>query len=164
MIQKSILLVDDEEDILDIMESILEPLQLNVAKASDGLTAFKEASETEFDLIVSDLNMPKLDGLAFLEKLRTANIKTPIIFVTGYGDRQKVYKAWKLGASDFLDKPFKEDVFLQAVKAVLAYKDGADQKTENITLASVSVELAKTKASAANLKLKDFIEGLINKA
>jgi DNA-binding response OmpR family regulator len=112
-----ILLVEDEVDLREIMAEELASYQ--VIQASDGQEALDLLAQGRIDLIVSDINMPRLDGLTMLERLRDQGHTVPVIIVSGYGDTQKRARAQQLGAASFLDKPIAFDSLLKAVDAAL---------------------------------------------
>ncbi len=117
--KKTILLVDDEPKILEVMAD--ELCQYNIVTASSGEEGFKKVLEKKPDLIISDIMMPEMDGLAFLELVRGQGLRTPVIFATGFGDLEKIRKAWKLGAFDFLSKPVDFEVLQSTVRNALLF-------------------------------------------
>lgn len=115
-----VLLVDDE---VDLLESIAEDLELegfSVVQAKNGkvaldiLTKNVEVKE-QFDAIVSDIAMPVMDGLTMISELRKQGISIPVLFLSGYADKEKAVEALKNGAMDMLDKPYDRNHFIQAV-------------------------------------------------
>lgn len=118
-LQKTVLIVDDESDLQEIMGGVLTPLGVQCVYASNGKDAISIIENVFPDVIVSDINMPQMSGLDVLAYLKEQGIFTPMILVTGYGDREKMRKAWHLGAYDFLDKPLKFDVLKSTVQSAL---------------------------------------------
>lgn len=102
--RKRILVVDDEPELREILFETLSGEYL-VSKAQDGLDALKLIERFRPDLIISDVRMPKLDGLEMLRQLSHRGISIPTIFITGFSDVDSIRKALQLGAFDFLDKP-----------------------------------------------------------
>jgi DNA-binding NtrC family response regulator len=121
---KKILIVDDEPDLLDIFSTFFEEDGWQVLTAADGEEAFSKISSFQPTVIISDINMPKLDGLNLLEKLFEANSEIPVILTTGYKDVEKVQRAWAACAFDFMDKPCKKEHLLTLANN--AHKHGAD--------------------------------------
>lgn len=109
-----ILLAEDAPVIQLAMKSFLHKLDLtNIEIASDGLQAlemFKEAKKngSDFEFIISDLRMPKLNGLRFLKSLREIDKQIPVLIVSSEDDRKTVMKAIELGANNYLVKPITE--------------------------------------------------------
>ena len=102
----NILLVDDDADILAILKEFLELQSHQVTTAFNGKQALDLVlAENEFDLVFSDIKMPEMDGLTFLEKLRNNELDIPVILISGQGDLESSIRALKLGALDFIVKP-----------------------------------------------------------
>ena len=116
-----ILLVDDEADLIDILKVDIESVGYETLTASNGqeaLNIMKQVKEGKLwvDAILSDINMPIMNGLVFLKELRTLGLDTPFVFFSGYGDKEKTIEALRLGALDFLEKPYDPDVLLATMK------------------------------------------------
>jgi two-component system, NtrC family, nitrogen regulation response regulator NtrX len=109
---KKILLVDDEADLLEVLSTFFTDDGWVVETAADGEEAFSKIAAFKPTVIVSDINMPKLDGLDLLEKLFNADSMIPVILTTGYRDLEKMQRAWAACAFDFLDKPGKKEDML----------------------------------------------------
>ena len=116
-----ILLVDDDVSALDSMRRILELAQYEVITASDGQIALEKvrAAVTPFDLILTDVRMPRLGGLEFLRALSVCGETTPVVLMTAFGRVEDAVWAMKLGAVDFLSKPFKRQTLLSSIESVL---------------------------------------------
>ena len=119
--QRTLLLVDDEADIRDILESYLEALGLKILHAENGKSALKilDNPESKVDAIFSDIAMPELNGLGLLSEVMLKHQDIPVVIVSAFGDRENLLEALRLGASDFLEKPFTEDMVLTIAKRVL---------------------------------------------
>ncbi len=117
-----ILLVDDDLQALNSTRRILDCEGYDVHVAYDGEEALKRLRENDgpsFDLIISDIRMPKLSGLEFLKAQKATQDPTPVILMTAYGRIEDAVWAMKFGACDFLTKPFKRQALLSSVKNVL---------------------------------------------
>jgi len=111
-----ILLVDDEPEILDVIAEFLELKGHAVETASNGKSGLDMVlGHNDFDLVFSDIGMPEMDGLALLEKIRSNEIDTPVILISGQGDVSNTIRALQLGALDFIVKP----VYLKSVEEAL---------------------------------------------
>lgn len=121
---KTILLAEDQFIMAEIVRTILEPKGYKVIQAKDGLEAFRKVSLLMPDLVLMDINMPKMDGLNTLKKLKsidkTAHI--PIIMLTGHTDKEHINKAIKFGSDDYIVKPVTADILLNKMSAVLKKK------------------------------------------
>lgn len=118
---KSALIIDDEADLLEGLSESLVDVFENISKAMNGEEAFALVMKNEYDLIISDIMMPKMKGDDFLRKLRMKGIHTPIIFITGNGSKDNLISALRLGAVDFVEKPFDIDHFLNTVKRTMEF-------------------------------------------
>ncbi len=117
---KKILIVDDSPSVLAILEDILTGLGYAVEKAEDGQEAMQRVAEVRFDLIITDLTMPVMDGITFVrEAKQCANCKfVPIVMLSSEEDETKIAQAKQFGISTFLRKPIKEkqlQIILQVV-------------------------------------------------
>lgn len=102
---KKVLIVDDEEDLREILKDEFESAGAAVAVAQNGLEAFELAQKTSFDLVVSDIRMPKADGVALLKKIRAVNPKVPVvILISGFNDYSP-NQLIEFGAFKILSKP-----------------------------------------------------------
>ena len=114
-----ILVVDDEEGIRESLRLILED-HYEVEFAEDGQAAYARLAREQFDLALLDIKMPKLDGLQVMKRLK--EMKTaipPILILTAYQCVEVAKEAVKLGATDYLPKPFERDELLKAVRDAL---------------------------------------------
>ncbi|WP_166830273.1 response regulator [Thalassoroseus pseudoceratinae] len=105
------LVVDDSGTMRTIIKRGLSLLSVTqVADAEDGVQALSLFKSAEFDLILSDWNMPNMDGLEFLENVRSINETIPFIMITTEAERSRVVSAIQAGVSDYIVKPFTVDV------------------------------------------------------
>ena len=100
-----ILLIDDEKSILRSLREILEFENYQVEEAEDGLIGFSKITSGQFDVVLCDVKMPKLDGLELLQKLARENNEVPLVMMSGHGNIETAVDAVKKGAYDFLTKP-----------------------------------------------------------
>ncbi len=114
--KKSILLVDDDEDFRNLASILLETAGYTVEQATDGVEAIITLRTNSFDLILSDIEMPGLDGFTMLQALKSKNMDTPLIFLTGNDSMDKEEKGYELGALDYIRKPIRRKMFLARVK------------------------------------------------
>ncbi len=120
-----VLLVDDDAQALESTKKILELSGHEVMTAVDGhyaldrLRPVSNQHAAKFDVVVSDVRMPRLGGLDFLKALSLCSDKTPVVLMTAYGRVEDAVWAMKLGAVDFLTKPFKKHALLSSIDAAL---------------------------------------------
>jgi len=100
-----ILVVDDETPIRRTLRDILEFEGYDVEEASDGLECVAKVQKEKFDVIITDIKMPKMDGIEALERLQILSPETPVIMVSGHGTIDTAVEAVKKGAFDFISKP-----------------------------------------------------------
>lgn len=112
----TLLIVEDEEGLKKVLRDLLKKTCPRIEVASNGKEALEVIQKGEIDVVVSDLNMPIMNGLELLKNVREAGLEIPFIVLTGYGDKEKAIQALRLGATDFLDKPFDSAEFIQVVK------------------------------------------------
>jgi len=101
----SILIIDDEKAIRKTLTEILGYEGYKIDEASDGEEGLKKFKEKDYDLVLCDIKMPKLDGIEFLEKAKEINNEVPIIIISGHGNIETAVEAVKKGAYDYISKP-----------------------------------------------------------
>ncbi|HOO90098.1 MAG TPA: sigma-54 dependent transcriptional regulator [Syntrophales bacterium] len=106
---KKILIVDDELNMLLVLEAMLKKEHYEVATASDGLEALEVLKHDDVAVVVTDLKMPKLDGLGLLSKIENDYPSIPVIVITAHGTITTAVEALKKGAFDYITKPFDQD-------------------------------------------------------
>jgi signal transduction histidine kinase/DNA-binding response OmpR family regulator len=133
---ETVLAVDDREDSLRFLrEYVLEPNGYIMLQARNGLDALQLALGQKVDLIISDLVMPKMGGLELLESLRERGVDTPAILMTFHGSEGTAVRAFRLGARDYIIKPFAIDEMLHAIDRALSesrLRQERDQLTQTV--------------------------------
>jgi two-component system NtrC family sensor kinase len=118
---EKILIIDDRrENLLFLADSVLRPEGYEVITAMDGKQGLDKALAEKPDLIITDLKMPRLSGLELLAILRKQNSNTPVILTTFYGSEQAAIEAFRLGAKDYIVKPYEIKDMLASVERSLA--------------------------------------------
>ena len=117
-----ILAVDDEKDMLALLRRIIdEETDYELITESDPLQALERFKAEPFDLVISDLKMPKMDGLRLLEAIQGHNPKAAVILMTAYGTIETAVEATRKGAQDFITKPFRRERILVTVERVMQW-------------------------------------------
>lgn len=121
---KRILVIDDEELITGSLKLLLKKEGYNVTIAKSGLEAIGKVKAADFDLIISDIRMPEMDGVETLKQIRDLLEKkskkpVPEILITGYADMDKYMAARELEVFDYLSKPFDNEEFLRIIRNAL---------------------------------------------
>ncbi len=115
----TVLIIDDDAELLDVLAMSLEDAGHDVETASDGITGMGQVLRTEPALIISDVNMPGLDGFSLCKRLRDEGNSTPIILLTSRDNEVDEALGLELGADDYVAKPFSTRVLLARVASLL---------------------------------------------
>lgn len=119
-----ILVVDDEASIREVLSKTLALAEYDVDIANDGQSALERLRAAEYDLLITDLKMPGVDGLTVIREVRRSNPDMPIIIVTGYSTESSAIEAINLGVSGYLTKPFRVPRILAAAAKALGEQVG----------------------------------------
>lgn len=139
MAKRTLLIVDDEQDMLDLCQEILEGLEdVDVRTCNRSPQALESIQEQGVDLLVADIAMPDLTGLDLLRAVRDIDKNLPVLLMTGYPTVDTAVQALRLGAADYLTKPFHPDELLETARRLL----------ENVRLRSEHYLLARHVARA----------------
>jgi len=114
-----VLLVEDDQISQMIISQIVKGLGVKLKVTGDGLEALDEIKSTQFDLILSDINMPNYDGFELLKQLNDLGSDIPVIFLTGLKDDEFKVKSQEMGAIDFIEKPIDRKVLISKLKKAL---------------------------------------------
>ena len=171
--QKTILVVDDEQPIIDMLVYNLKKEGYNVIEANDGVTAVEKALEQKPNLILLDIMLPKLDGLSVCKRVKNS-LNIPIIMLTAKDEEIDKILGLELGADDYITKPFSIRELVARVKANLRkvdatmmvnYKQEAEpeqekRKTQKIVVGDLELDLdkfeVKVRGEVIDLTLREF--------
>jgi len=156
-----ILIVDDEEVILQLLSRILQENGYSVQVARDGNTAFDKIKMDFFNLLITDLKMPKLDGLDVLREIKKVNPYIEVIIITGYPTIESAVEAIKIGAFDFICKPFDLREINETVNRCLERQKFA---INHIELGELMTLFEISKAIPANTSLNSLLERILDSA
>ncbi|UCF88071.1 MAG: sigma-54-dependent Fis family transcriptional regulator [bacterium] len=117
-----ILIVDDEKAIRDGLHKILEAEGYQAELSHNGYSAVEKLQDTEFELVITDLKMPGMDGMEVLNAISILQPNVPVIFITGYSTVEKAVEVMKIGAFDYLPKPFTPRHLLEKVGKALEHR------------------------------------------
>ena len=118
----TVLVVDDFATMRRIIKNMLKDMGIDFVKiieASDGVEALVKIKSMSFDLVLTDWNMPNMDGLSFLQQLRKNNDNVPVILITAEAKRENIIEAAKNGANGYIIKPFNFNVFCNKINKVV---------------------------------------------
>ena len=123
---KKILLVEDDPNFGTVLKDYLALNDYNVTHAKDGIEGLIMFKNSDYDLCILDVMMPRKDGFSLAQDIRVTNKEIPIIFLTAKTLKEDVLRGYQVGADDYLNKPFDSEVLLHKIKAIL-------QRKENVT-------------------------------
>jgi len=130
-LKKKILIIDDEPTIGEGCKRVLEKENFEALYQQSGKIGLKEALTGQYDLILLDLLLPEIEGMEILRSIKSRGIPSEVIIITGYGTVQTAVEAIKLGATDYISKPFSPDELIIHVNKVFQHMD---LRNENIAL------------------------------
>jgi DNA-binding NtrC family response regulator len=118
-----LLVVDDEPNMLRLLKTILmDKTGYMVVTTNNPLEVSKLIQEDSFDLVISDLKMPLVDGMDLIDIVKKVDAKLPIIIITAYGTTETAEEAVQKGAYDFITKPFRKETILITINRALEWK------------------------------------------
>ena len=113
------LVIDDEQIVLDSGRKILTEERYEVDTALSGREGLRKAIERDYEVVLTDIRMPDIGGMRVLRDVKRAKPTLPVVIITGYATLRSAVQAMKLGAADYLEKPFTPDQLLKAVASAL---------------------------------------------
>ena len=153
MVRQRILVADDDEAICDTVEDALLLAGYETLRANNGQEAVDSVRNQRPDLLIVDVNMPKMNGFDVVKKLRSLNIAVPVIFLTARHDREDVVLGLKTGADDYVKKPFGLEELLLRVSAVLRRYAPNDEATLTCGPITLNIERHEVQCSDRIIKL-----------
>ncbi|MCF6150130.1 MAG: response regulator [Candidatus Kuenenia sp.] len=167
----NILIVDDETAILNSLSLLLEKYGYDITVSCDPENAFQKIASNNYDVILTDINMPEMSGIELLDNIRTVNTDIPVILMTAYCELDYAISAIKKGAFDYILKPFKPEILLNSLEKALEFnrlrqieknyktslEDTVKQKTQELTtllltVKDLSYEIIQRLCAAAEFK------------
>lgn len=146
--------IDDDDAIRDSIEFLLRSAQMNVRAYESAGAFLQELPTAAAGCIVTDVRMPEMSGIDLLRRLQDLKVHMPVIVITGHGDVPLAVEAMKIGAVDFLEKPFNDDVLIASVKAALGRSKERSERD------SGQMELQSRLDTLSNRE-SDVLEGLV---
>jgi two-component system response regulator PilR (NtrC family) len=122
-----VLVVDDEPSMLEMMEIVLQNENCSVTTTPDPVEALGMVEEQDFDAVVQDLKMPKMNGLKLLEKIKTLRPELPVIIITAFSTWDNAVEAMRLGAFDYIKKPFDTDNIRAVIRRAVEQKRSLEE-------------------------------------
>ena len=121
----NLVIIDDEKDVRDSLKQMFSIEGFNVFETHSAKVALNILSGNFGGVVISDIRMPEMDGLIFLSEIRKFDKLMPVVLITGHGDIKLAVKSLKLGATDFLEKPFDPKELLEKVKLLYSQRKEA---------------------------------------
>jgi two-component system response regulator FixJ len=153
--------VDDDEAVRESLAFLLQSADLAVRTHENAIAFLDSLPDVRGGCIITDVRMPEIDGLELLRRLKSLNVQIPVIVITGHGDVPLAVEAMKIGAVDFLEKPFEDEALLGSVRAALGqWKNEAHRDLEQAAIVDRLNELSARERQV----LEGLVAGLPNKS
>jgi two-component system OmpR family response regulator len=130
----SILLAEDDESFGGVLRDYLSLNGYSVKLCADGELALSVFETNKFDLVISDVMMPAKDGFSLGEEIKKINPETPLVFLTARSQKEDVLRGYRIGADDYISKPFDSEILLFKIKSVLSRTKNVQEQLKFITL------------------------------
>ena len=145
--------IDDDEAVRQSLAFLLTAAKIDV-RTYESASAFLSALPNVSGCVVTDVRMPDISGIDLLRRLKELKVALPVIVITGHGDIQLAVEAMKIGAVDFIEKPFDDEVLLTAIKSALGrWQKDARQEAERTTFSG--------KLATLSNRERDVLNGLV---
>ena len=149
---KKILVVEDEKDIQNIIKAFLENAEYKVETADDGLDAINLIQKNNYDLILLDIMLPKIDGFTVCEMIRK-NSNIPIIILTALTDEESQLKGFDKLADDYITKPFSMPVLLKHIEAIFRRTNNSNENTSILKYKNIILNTENYEVYVDNQKI-----------
>ena len=155
-----ILVVEDDNQIQELIVEFLSSQDYIVDTANDGVEGYEKFKSGEYDLVILDVMMPRLDGHSLCKVIRNIDKEVSIIFLTALGDEENEIKGFDLNADDYISKPFSFNILIKRVEAVLRRKNKEKSEDEVLKFEGLKLDLQTFKSyideEEIELTLKEF--------
>jgi two-component system, LuxR family, response regulator FixJ len=151
---RAVYIIDDDQALRESLAFLLRAAQLEVRSFESAKTFLDALPDASIGCVITDIRMPHMSGIDLLRRLKELKVGVPVIVITGHGDVPLAVEAMKIGAADFLEKPFNDDQLLASVRAALQYQQ--DQTKRGAERAEIENRISKLSA-----REKDVLAGLI---
>lgn len=163
--EKKVLIIEDDPDIGDLLELHLKDLDLNLDRAEDGEVGLQKALDNDYELVLLDLMLPKLNGMDVCKKIREYKKSLPILMLTAKNDEFDKVLGLELGADDYLTKPFSIRELVARIKAIIrrvnaVIEDQVNTEIKEMEFGNLNINLEKRRVilNTKNIELtaKEF--------
>jgi two-component system, NtrC family, response regulator HydG len=156
----SILIVDDLISIHEMLEAVIQPTGHRTAFATDGEKALVKYKAEKFDMVLADIDMKPMDGITLLKQLKQFDPTVVVIIMTAYASTESAIQALKFGAFDYLQKPFKVDELMQALRRSLEFRKTILEREAQGSVATVKASDFEARLAGQSPKVKRLISQL----
>ena len=141
-----LLIAEDEPDLAEALTVFFEKNQFSVDAVNDGISAYEYAVNAEYDAIILDIMMPKMNGIEVLQKIRAEGVRAPVMMLTAKSQKDDRIVGFDAGADDYLPKPFAPDELICRVRAMM--RRGGEYKPTVLSCADLQLNCANGELSA----------------
>ena len=152
--QQVVHIIDDDEALRESLAFLLRSAALEVRSFDSAKAFLNELPDAALGCVISDVRMPDMSGIELLRRLKELKIAVPVIVITGHGDIALAVEAMKIGAVDFFEKPFNDDLLVASVRAALRQQE--DQTRRDVKRTEIEHRI-----STLSRREKDVLAGLI---
>src|SRR5258707_10713073 len=156
----NVYIVDDDEAVRDSLATLLISAGLRTKSFASAYGFLQEAASLEPGCLISDVRMPEMDGITLLHELKSLKLDFHVVLITGHGDIKMAVLALKVGAVDFVEKPYDDEIILAAVRG--AQKE-LDEVHERIAIANIAAKRLSSLTTRERDVLEFVVVGLPNK-
>lgn len=150
--KKNILLAEDDESMGFLLKDSLESYGFTVTHVNNGKSALEQFASTNFDLLLLDVMMPVLDGFSVAKQIRKTNESIPIIFLTAKALKEDRIKGFKIGADDYVTKPFSVEELSLRIKAIFKRGNFSNSTSEFMKFGKSSLEVENLLLNSNGIK------------
>ena len=151
---RAVHIIDDDEGLRESLAFLLRAAQLEVRSFDSAKTFLDALPDASVGCVITDIRMPDMSGIELLRRLKELKVGIPVIVITGHGDVALAVEAMKIGAADFFEKPFDDDLLVASVRAALRQQE--DQTKRGAERAEIEHRI-----STLSPREKDVLAGLI---
>jgi DNA-binding NtrC family response regulator len=155
----SVLIVDDLTSIHEMLEAVIQPIGFTAAFATDGTKALERYKVEKFDMVLVDMKMAPMDGITLLRELKKIDPHAVVVVMTAFASTSCALDALKLGAFDFLQKPFKVDELISALKRGVEFKTLGVTRSKKPTVQAAAAQGGHGHENVAADQLEAFVVG-----
>lgn len=151
MEKKKVLVIDDERIVLDSISKILKEENFTVEVSMSGRQGLQSATQNDYDLVLTDLRMPDIGGMRILRDVKRVKPAVPVVMITGFGTVKSAVQAMKLGAAEYLEKPFSPDQLVKTVNSALHMAETREPEEQGLIHAEEILKVLEQAATDTEL-------------